>query len=124
MDTNADITAAVFAAYLQCPTKAYLTAYEEGSPDTFFADLRGRVSAACKVKASRSFSTQPTGGMPIDFMRLAGVPDLGAATLFVDCETTSYACHQLASPRVDRRAKRAEYGHDYIPVLYCCLEQE
>ena len=118
MDTNADITAAVFAAYLKCPTKAYLTAHEEGSPDTFFADLRGRVSAACKVRASHSFSTQPTGAMPIEFMRLAGVPALGAATLFVDCETASYACDQLASARVDRRAKRAEYSHDYIPVLY------
>jgi hypothetical protein len=88
MDTNADITAAVFAAYLQCPTKAYLTAHEEGSSDTSFADLRGRVSAACKVRASHSFSTQTTGAMPIEFMRLAGVPALGAATL-LDCETAS-----------------------------------
>lgn len=84
MDTNADITAAVFAAYLQCPTKAYLTAHGESSPDTFFADMRGRVSAACKVRASHRILTQPTGAMPIEFERLAGVPDLGAATLFVD----------------------------------------
>jgi hypothetical protein len=42
MDTSANITAAVFAAYLKCPTKAYLTAHGENPADTFVADTRGR----------------------------------------------------------------------------------
>jgi hypothetical protein len=32
MDTSANITAAVFAAYLKCPTKAYLAAHGENPP--------------------------------------------------------------------------------------------
>jgi hypothetical protein len=32
MDTSANITATVFAAYLKCPTKAYLTAHGENPP--------------------------------------------------------------------------------------------
>jgi hypothetical protein len=46
MDATISITAAVFAAYLNCPTKAYLTAHREKPPDTFIADTRERISAA------------------------------------------------------------------------------
>jgi hypothetical protein len=44
MGTSANITAAVFAAYLKCPTKAYLTAHRENPPDTFVSDTCGRIS--------------------------------------------------------------------------------
>jgi hypothetical protein len=53
MRTNANITAAVFAAYLKCPTKAYLTAHGEIPPDTFIANTCGRISAAYKASASQ-----------------------------------------------------------------------
>ena len=43
MDASANITAAVFAAYLKCPTKAYLTAHGENPPDTFVADTRAHL---------------------------------------------------------------------------------
>jgi hypothetical protein len=33
------ITAAVFAAYLKCPTKGFLLAQGEQPPGTFFGDL-------------------------------------------------------------------------------------
>ena len=52
MGTSANITAAVFAAYLKCPTKAYLTARGEKPPNTFVSDTRGRISAAYKARAS------------------------------------------------------------------------
>jgi len=91
MDASANITAAVFAAYLKCPTKAYLTAHGENPPDTFVADTRGRISAAYKARASQSLRTGLTAVVPIDFLRLAGDPFRDASTLFVDCETVSYA---------------------------------
>jgi hypothetical protein len=46
MDTSIDISAAIFAAYLKWPTKAYVIANSEKSSDTFFADIRERISTA------------------------------------------------------------------------------
>jgi hypothetical protein len=51
METRANITAATFAAYLNCRTKAYLTAHLEKPPDPVFAEMRNRVSAAYKALA-------------------------------------------------------------------------
>jgi hypothetical protein len=49
-DTSTNITAAVFAAYLKCPTKAYLLAHGEVAADTFVADMRRRISVACEAE--------------------------------------------------------------------------
>ena len=95
MDASVNITAAVFAAYLKCPTKAYLTAHGENPPDTFVADTRERVSAAYKVKASGGVGA---GFVSIDFLRPGGDRAREVATLFVDCETASFTC--------DRRRQR------------------
>src|SRR5271169_6348535 len=92
MDASVNITAAVFAAYLKCPTKAYLTAHGEKPPDTFVADTCGSISAAYKAKV-----IELTGVAPIDFSQLANEPAIAAGTLFVDCETASYAFDRLAS---------------------------
>ena len=97
MDTSANITAAVFAAYLKCPTKAYLTAHGETPPDTFVGDTRGRISVAYKARVSQNPRTGLTGVVPIDFLRSATAPIEDAATVFVDCDTVSYARDQ---PRV------------------------
>ena len=43
--------------------------------------------------------------MSIDFLRPAGDPAREAATLFVDCETASYACDRPASARIGRQAQ-------------------
>ena len=53
MDTSGNITAAVFAAYLKCPTKAYLLVHGEDPPDTFVADTRERISIAYKARAEQ-----------------------------------------------------------------------
>ena len=55
MHRSVDITAGVFAAYLKCPTKAYLIAHGEDPPDTFVAVTRGCMSAAYKARAGQSF---------------------------------------------------------------------
>jgi hypothetical protein len=94
MDTSANITAAVFAAYLKCPTKAYLTAHGEKPPDTFFADTRGRISAAYKGEAMGL-----TGVVPIDFLRLAGDPS-----------RTRAHCSWIVRPRPTHGASRRRRG--------------
>src|SRR6266851_4020090 len=102
MDMSATITAAVFAAYLKCPTKAYLTAAGENPPDTFVADTRERILSAYKAQASQGLGAGSSGVVPIDFLGPEGDPSREAATLFVDCETASYACDRPESARIGR----------------------
>ena len=70
MRTKANITAAVFAAYLKCPTKAYLTVHGETPPNTFIANAGRRISAAYKASASQGLGAQLAGVVPIDFLQI------------------------------------------------------
>ena len=45
MDRSDPITAAVFAAFLKCPTKAHLLMIDEPSPGTFFTDIQAQISS-------------------------------------------------------------------------------
>jgi predicted RecB family nuclease len=118
MDSSANITTAVFAAFLKCPTKAYLIAHGETPPDTFVADTLERVSAAYKVRASRG-----VGGafVTIDFLRTGGNRAREGAALFVDCETVSFACDRPASARIDRQ--KQERRCDFVPILYSAWDK-
>jgi hypothetical protein len=53
MDASNPITAAVFSAFLKCPTKAHLLAIDEPAPGTFFADIEARISAMYKAVAEQ-----------------------------------------------------------------------
>lgn len=122
MDTSTNITAVVFAAYLKCPTKAYLTAHGEKPPDTFVANTRERISAAYK-KASRGLGAGLTALVPMDFLRQAGDRAREATTLFVDCETASYAYDQPASAGTGRAAKRSQRRCAFVPMLYSAWDK-
>jgi hypothetical protein len=52
-NTGTEITAAIFAAFLKCPTKAYLIAHGETAADAFIADMRRCIGAAYKSKAGQ-----------------------------------------------------------------------
>ncbi len=123
MDMNPDITAAVFAAYLRCSTKSYLTAHGEKPPDTFVAETRGRISLAYKTRANQRFRTGLTGVVPIDFVRLANKPDREATTLFVDCETAFYACDQTTSAGGGLQINRSELRPAFVPILYSAWDK-
>jgi hypothetical protein len=66
MDANVDITAPIFAAYLRCATKAYLIACKQHLPDAFFADVRRRLSAECKARAS--LKTKSANAAQMEFL--------------------------------------------------------
>jgi predicted RecB family nuclease len=123
MDTSANITAAVFAAYLKCPTKAYLTAHGEKPPDSFVADTHGRISAAYKAGASQGIGTGLTGAVPMDVIGPAGDSARETATLFVDCETASYACDRQASARIGRLTRRSQRHFGFAPILYSAWDK-
>jgi hypothetical protein len=72
MGASVNITAAVFAAYLNCPTKAFLTAHDEKHRIPSSA-THGRISAAHKARVIGL-----TDPVPIDFLRLANDPAVDA----------------------------------------------
>ena len=78
MEPSGRITAAVFSAYLKCPTMAFLTAQGEKPPETLFAETRGRVSAAYKASASKNLQPGSPDVIPLDYLR-PNVPPPGDA---------------------------------------------
>ncbi len=61
--------------------------------------------------------------MPIDFLQLVSDPVCDAATLFVDCETASYAWGQSMSARIGRPAKSAAPVHNYVPIIFSAWDK-
>jgi predicted RecB family nuclease len=118
MDASANITAAVFTAYLKCPTKAYLMALREKPPDTFVADTCRRISAAYKAKVIGS-----SGAVPIDFSQLPDDLAIEVTNSFVDCETTSYAPGQPGSVKTDRLRPKSRHCQDLVPILYSAWDK-
>ncbi|NGO55901.1 TM0106 family RecB-like putative nuclease [Allomesorhizobium camelthorni] len=118
MDASANISAAVFAAYLKCSTKAYLTAHGEKSPDSFFADTLGRTSAAYKARVSQGPRMGSTNAVSFDYLRQTGVPAEYTPTLLVDCETAACARDLAVAVRVGNQTERADPGHDYVPIVF------
>lgn len=121
METDANITAAMFAAYLICRTKAYLMVHGEKPPDPVFAEMRNRVSAAYKALARQRLLTGST--VPIDFSRLTDGVIGDGGTAFVDCETALYVIDGTSSASLDHRASRAGSDRPYVPILYSAWEK-
>ena len=70
MDTNNSITAAVFIAFLKCPTKAHLLAIGDPAPATFFTDIEARISSMYKSAVTRSLRVGAEVAEPLDFGEL------------------------------------------------------
>src|SRR6516165_5220677 len=51
MDSGTPITAAIFLAFIKCPTKAYLLAIGEHAPGAYFADIEARIASLHKAAA-------------------------------------------------------------------------
>jgi len=67
MDASNSITAAVFSAFIKCPTKAHLLAIGEPPPGTFFADIETRISYMYKAVAKRRLRVGDEVAEPLDF---------------------------------------------------------
>jgi predicted RecB family nuclease len=106
METG-NITTAVFAAYLKCPTKGLLIARGEKPPQTFFGDLESNISEAYKAKFGN-------GALP-SFRDLVRSSAREETTTLFDCESAFYTTKPRAAIREDAQVKQT---HNYIPVLY------
>jgi len=71
MNTNNSITAAAFAAFLKCPTKAHLLSIGEFAPDTYFANIEARISSMYKAVAKQRLRVGTELAEPFDFRQLA-----------------------------------------------------
>lgn len=99
MDASNLVTAAVFSAFLKCPTKAHLLATGDHATDAFFADIESRIKTEYKALARRRQSVEAEEAEPLDFERLWHGLDNEAITHHVDCDTAVYD-RALSSKRV------------------------
>jgi predicted RecB family nuclease len=109
MSSNNMVTAAVFAAHLKCPTKAFLLARGEKPADTFFADMGENISMAYKAKFK---------DMSVKFCGLTAHSHAHTRPTdnFVDTETALYSTSVSAAFQDDRGITPP--ANDYVPVLY------
>ena len=119
MDASNFITAAVFSAFLRCPTKAHLLAIGAHAPSTVFADIEARISSLYKAVAKR----RPRVGAeevaePLDFGHLWRSLDYEAITPHVDCETAIYDCALSPHGLVGHQPKESSLSRIFVPVLY------
>jgi hypothetical protein len=109
MESSAKITAAVFAAYLRCPTEARLLMRGETPSHTFFSDMRKTISAAQRTK----FETADLFG----FSEFVAHPESETGMILIDSDTSYLEASPIRS-KTKRRSKGVEPGHDYVPVFY------
>jgi hypothetical protein len=114
MDANNSMTAAVFTAFLKCPTKAHLLAIGEPAPATYFTDIEARISSMYKSVVTRTLRAGTGVAEPLHF------GDLGSRdhTHPVDCETTAYNVVPPSREREGRRSPESTPSSTFVPVLF------
>jgi hypothetical protein len=118
MDTNNSITAAVFAAFVKCPTKAYLLAIGEPAPGAYFADIEAGISSMYKAAAKRRLRDGTEVTDPLDFRQLWRSPDHATITRDVDCETAAYDLTRPPHSAGRRQSQEASSSSPFVPVLF------
>src|SRR3954470_15795075 len=86
MSANSTISATVFAAYLRCPTKAYLLAHAERPLGTFFTDMLDRISTAYRTAARERLGASVADFQSVGRLTSAAEPTSDRAVVFVDCD--------------------------------------
>ena len=115
VESRATITAAAFAAYLKCPTKALLSAHGERPSDTFFTDIERDISKAYRTNIRNILS--------ISFRDLTRSSRTEKIATFVDSETAFYSTGPSGAIKAGGRGKRRMLGDDYVPVLHLASDK-
>jgi hypothetical protein len=111
MDAGNPITAAVFSAFIKCPTKAYLLAIGEHAPCTYFADIEARIASLYKAATKRRPRVGTEVAEPINFGELWHSLNDPTITHEIDCEIAVYDLTLL-------QRKPQERQGSFIPVLF------
>src|SRR5262249_52841857 len=113
------ITAAVFAAFLRCPTKAYLLAIGEPTPQTFFADIEARISSTYSTVTKHQLRVEYNVSQPLDFNQIwRGVIDSKAMRHYVNCDTAVYDLKPARDRLTDHQLQRSTSARTLVPVLF------
>jgi predicted RecB family nuclease len=116
MDASNPITAAVFSAFIKCPTKAHLLVTGESPPGTFFANIETHISSLYKAGAKRCLRIGAGAAELLDFGQLWRSPDCTTITYDVDCETAIYDFALPQRPR-GRQPRKPKPSDAFVPVL-------
>ena len=119
MEPNKQVTAAIFSAFIKCPTKAYLLASCEHKLDAYFAEMSTRISSAYKNITCRKVLLGSWRGVICHFEQLLRNQEGENKHYHVDCETAVYDL---------LRTKRAGSGRhvlsgNTIPILFVPWEK-
>jgi predicted RecB family nuclease len=117
-DTTSLITAAVFSAFLKCPTKAHLSVIDEPRPGGFFEDIDTRISSLYKVTAKHRLIILGDVAELLDFRRLQRSISYETITHYVDCETAIYNFAPPPRRSLSRQPPKSPFG-TVAPVLFC-----
>jgi hypothetical protein len=118
MNTNNSIAAAVFAAFLRCPTKAHLLAIGESAPDTYFTDIEAGISSMYKAGAMQRLRVGTELAESFDFGKLWRDPNYATTTHDVDSETTVF---DFTLPRCGpggRQSREPFPSSLFVPVVF------
>jgi predicted RecB family nuclease len=118
MDLSANITAAIFAAYLKCPTKAHLLMVGEQAPATFFAEIEARTSSIYKASAKRRLCVEADVVELLDFGQLWSSLDYETVTHHIDCETTVYDFTPRPQTLGNRRRWHSSPPGTFVPARF------
>src|SRR6266478_421601 len=117
MGASTQISAAIFSAFLRCPTKAHLLAIGEPAPGAFFVDVEARISSMYKAAAKQQLHTGAKVTELLEFGQLWCSLDYDSITHYVDCDTVVY---DFALPQhrngVRQPQKSSPFGN-LVPVL-------
>src|SRR5215471_8425032 len=116
MESNS-ITAAVFVAFLQCPTKGFLLARDETAPDTFFTDTQARISSMYKSLVSQTLRDGGEVIEPLDFSELCADRCHEAIAHPIDCKTTIYN-FVLPSCEPEGRPSQEPRTGTFVPLSF------
>jgi Domain of unknown function DUF83 len=117
MDTNNSITAAVFIAFLKCPTKAHLLAIGEPAPTAFFTDIEARISSRYKSAVRPTLRVGTDVTEPLDFKDLWSSRHEAIAR-HVDCETTAYNVAPPSREPGGCQSRESTPSGTFVPVLF------
>ena len=123
MDANNPITAAVFSAFLKCPTKAHLIAIGEPAPGTHFADIEAHISSMYKAAAKRRSPIGAEVAELLDFKELWRSLDHDAITHHVDCDTAVYDFAPPPHRPGARQRQELSPSGTFVPILVFTLGQ-
>src|SRR6266568_2743974 len=118
MGASNQISAAMFSAFLKCPTKAHLLAIGEPAPGAFFVDIEARISRMYKAVAKRRLPTGTKVAELLEFGQLWRSLDYETITHYVDCDTAVYDFALPQHRHRGRQPQKSSPSGNFVPVLF------